>query len=96
MTQTSTTVEPDDIVFARSELPSDDKLKAIAQVKVRNTMDYITDLAMFAVVFWVFLFSNELLAIPFLLVAVFRQLQDELKRWVPNWIKKRWNKGKKE
>ncbi|XP_017781310.1 PREDICTED: titin [Nicrophorus vespilloides] len=89
MTQTSTSIEPAD--FHEKPLIREDELRTTARIKIRTTMDYTTDLAMFAVATWVFFFSNELYAIPILLVAGYRQLKDEAERWIPNWIKKRWN-----
>ena len=59
------------------------------QMKVRTTVDYITDLAMFVVACWLYLFKNELLAIPVLLIMVYRQLQSEIIKRLPKWVLKK-------
>ncbi|GJQ70967.1 hypothetical protein Trydic_g883 [Trypoxylus dichotomus] len=65
---------------------SDEQLKEYAEKKVRTTVDYVTDLAMFVVACWLYLFKNELLAIPVLLVMVYRQLQAEISKRIPKWL----------
>ncbi|KAB0796887.1 hypothetical protein PPYR_10948 [Photinus pyralis] len=59
-----------------------DDLTIRAELKVRSTMDYITDLAMFIVACWLYFFTNELFAIPVLLVMVYRQLKEEIMSWI--------------
>lgn len=68
--------------------------QVVDAAKVRTFMDYITDLAMFAVACWLYLFSNELLAVPVLLVMVYRQLKDELKKRLPEWMPKKYKDKK--
>ncbi|KAG5873324.1 hypothetical protein JTB14_005304 [Gonioctena quinquepunctata] len=63
-----------------------EELLAAAEVKVHRFVDYLTDLAMFAVACWLYLFDNELLAVPVLLVMVYRQLQVEISRRIPKWL----------
>ncbi|KAK9695442.1 hypothetical protein QE152_g32558 [Popillia japonica] len=65
---------------------TDEQLKKHAQNTVRTTVDYVTDLAMFVVACWLYLFNNELLAIPVLLVMVYRQLQAEVSKRIPKWL----------
>lgn len=62
------------------------ELSAKAEYKVRTTVDYLTDLAMFIVACWLYLFQNELLAIPVLLVMVYRQLKEEIRKKLPKWM----------
>lgn len=66
----------------------------VVAVKVRTFMDYTTDLAVLAAACWLYLFSNELLALPVLLVLVYRQLKDELKRRLPDWLPKKYKDKK--
>ncbi|KAJ8980937.1 hypothetical protein NQ317_000947 [Molorchus minor] len=101
MTQTSVGLESFDI-DSRSEnssptwrTPAQEELIAKAEVKVRSVVDYATDLAMFVVACWLYLFKNELMAIPFLLVMVYRQLQAEISKRIPTWITKRLKRKKK-
>ncbi|XP_050518691.1 titin-like isoform X2 [Diabrotica virgifera virgifera] len=58
-----------------------EELHAQAEVKVHYFVDYLTDLAMFSVACWFYLFSNELFAIPVLLVLAYRQLQVQFKQF---------------
>ncbi|XP_048521357.1 muscle M-line assembly protein unc-89-like isoform X2 [Dendroctonus ponderosae] len=72
------------------------ELRAQAEVKVRSAVDWLTDLAMFAVACWLYLFHNELLAIPVLLVMVYRQLKEEIEKRIPQWVLKKMQKKKTE
>ncbi|KAL1501725.1 hypothetical protein ABEB36_007001 [Hypothenemus hampei] len=67
-------------------------LSARAEVKVRTTVDWLTDLAVFAVACWLYVFGNELFAIPVLLIMVYRQLKEEVKKRIPNWMLKKLKK----
>lgn len=84
MTQTSTSVDP--FQSRRSMTPEQKELTAKAEVKVRSVLDYLTDLAMFAVACWLYCFSNELFAVPVLLVMVYRQLDEAVRKKLPKWM----------
>ncbi|KAJ3660837.1 hypothetical protein Zmor_005268 [Zophobas morio] len=97
MTQTSIGLELNYSSDSRTSTPNDkrqEELLAKAEFKVKSFVDYLTDLAMFAVACWLYLFSNELLAIPVLLVMVYRQLKNEIGKRIPKWIVRRFNKTK--
>lgn len=99
MTQTSEDPYIYDSDLSRASTPpfrtyEQEELIARAEIKVRSFVDYVTDLAMFAVACWLYFFSNELYAIPVLLIMVYRQLQEEISKRIPQWIKRRF-KGKK-
>lgn len=68
--------------------PEQEALQAEADINVRTTIEYLTDLAMFAVAFWLYLFKDARLAIPILIIMVYRQLKDEMKNLVPSWMLK--------
>lgn len=94
MTQTSIGLEMHP-AHSRVSTPTVSKHEEIvAAAKVRTLMDYTTDLAMLAVACYLYLFSNELLAVPVLLVLVYRQLKDELKRRLPEWLPKKYKDKK--
>ncbi|KAJ8952470.1 hypothetical protein NQ314_007548, partial [Rhamnusium bicolor] len=101
MTQTSVGLESfDSDSYSQTSTPYDriqkhEALIAKAEIKVRSAVDYITDLAMFVVACWLYLFKNELLAIPVLLVMVYRQLQIEIAKRIPKWILRRLKRKKK-
>lgn len=86
------------------------ELTAQAEIKVHHFFDYLTDLAMFSVACWFYFFSNELFAIPVLLVLVYRQLQEQIRhlqnkcrdmqdnmsRRIPKWLLRLTRRTKKE
>lgn len=91
MTQTSVGLDthPSD-----KETQSSKPEQVVVAAKVRTFMDYTTDLAVLAVACWLYLFSNELFALPVLLVLVYRQLKDELKKRLPEWLPKKYKDKK--
>ncbi|XP_050302347.1 uncharacterized protein LOC126740395 isoform X2 [Anthonomus grandis grandis] len=92
MTQTSDFLESLDLSIGTRHVYHSGE----TEVKVRSAIDWLMDSAMFAVACWLYLFENELLAIPVLLIMVYRQLQHEINKRIPNFIKKRWNTKPKE
>lgn len=90
MTQTSIGIEKfSSGSQTQSQLQSNsrqEELLAVAEVKVRGVVDYVTDLAMFVVACWLYLFNNELLAIPVLIIMVYRQLNAWIKTKIPKWM----------
>lgn len=48
----------------------------LSDSRFRNTLDFATDVAMFLVACWLYLFKNELYAIPILCIMAYRQLKD--------------------
>ncbi|CAG9824340.1 unnamed protein product [Phaedon cochleariae] len=101
MTQTSEGLMDSFINDSRTPSPTErsrkqEELIAQAGVKVHRFVDYTTDLAMFVVACWLYLFQNELMAIPVLLVMVYRQLQDEISKRIPKWILRRLRRKQKK
>lgn len=88
MTQTSEGLGSFDDSYPGSSSRSSkqEELIAKAEVKVHRFFDYLTDLVMFMVACWLYLFKDELLAVPVLLVLVYRQLQAEISKRIPNWL----------
>ncbi|XP_018330040.1 muscle M-line assembly protein unc-89 isoform X2 [Agrilus planipennis] len=72
--------------YPRVPTPEQQLMLVQAEVKARSTIDYMTDLAMFFVACWLYLFHNELLAIPVLLIMVYRQLKEEIVKRLPKWM----------
>lgn len=69
--------------------PEQEQMLVEAEINVRNTMDYITDVTMIIVAFWLYLFKDPLLAVPVLLITVYRQVKDNIKNMMPSWITKK-------
>jgi hypothetical protein len=63
-------------------LKPDEQLQ-LAKRKWRSVVGYLTDLAMFLVACWLYAFKDERLAIPVLVLMVYRQLQKAIKRRLP-------------
>ncbi|GLV42578.1 myomesin and myosin binding protein [Carabus blaptoides fortunei] len=73
---------------SRPFTPEQEALQAEVEIKVRTTMEYMTDVAMFIVACWLYLFKDARLAIPILIIMVYRQLKDEVKNRLPAWMTK--------
>ncbi|XP_028169475.1 muscle M-line assembly protein unc-89 [Ostrinia furnacalis] len=73
------------------------ELEQQAAVAVRSAVDYALDLCLLLLAFWVYFFKDERLAIPFLVLIIYRQLQETLlfdapalvARYTPSWLKKK-------
>ncbi|XP_015607104.1 titin [Cephus cinctus] len=62
-----------------------DELTARAEIKVRSTMSYVTDLSLLLAAVYVYIFKNEILAVPFIGLLLYRQIQEEIHRRLPSW-----------
>ncbi|CAG9781719.1 unnamed protein product [Diatraea saccharalis] len=73
------------------------QLEKQAKVTVRSAIDYTVDMCLLLLAFWVYFFKDERLAIPFLVLIIYRQVQETLlarfptwvQRYTPNWLKKK-------
>ncbi|KAH9642341.1 hypothetical protein HF086_004873, partial [Spodoptera exigua] len=73
------------------------ELEKKAKMNVRSAIDYTVDVCLLLLAFWVYFFKDERLAIPFLILIIYRQLQETLlmnipewyERHTPNWLKKK-------
>ncbi|KAM3969038.1 myomesin and myosin binding protein [Aphomia sociella] len=64
------------------------ELEEKAKVTVRSAIDYMVDVCLLLLAFWVYFFKDERLAIPFLILIIYRQLQETLLLNIPEWIKR--------
>lgn len=60
-----------------------------AEVSVKSSMSYATDVAMFLLACWVYLFKDAKLAIPIIALMVYRQIQIAFKDKLSNWTKRK-------
>lgn len=51
-------------------------------IKVKSTMSYTTDLVLFVVACWVYLFKDARLALPIVLLLVYRHIKEHLPKWM--------------
>ena len=73
-------------VSSRTVTPSE--MQEEIETKVKTTMSYATDLSILIFATYVYFFKHALLALPILLLLLYRQLQDK----IPDWMKKGSNK----
>lgn len=64
------------------------ELTADAEKKVRSTMSYVTDLTLLTAAAYVYFLKSEILAIPFIGLLLYRQIQEEIHRRLPKWWKR--------
>ncbi|XP_052746764.1 titin homolog [Bicyclus anynana] len=70
-------------------IPIDYKeLEERAKVNVRTAIDYTVDVCLLLLAFWVYFFKDERLAIPFLILIIYRQLQETIFQNLPDWIRR--------
>lgn len=72
------------------------ELEKKAKMNIRSIIDYTVDLCLLLLAFWVYFFKDEKLAIPFLILIIYRQLQETLtfipewfRQHTPGWLKKK-------
>ncbi|XP_032526617.2 titin [Danaus plexippus] len=63
------------------------KLEERAKITVRSAIDYTVDVCLLLLAFWLYIFKDERLAIPILILIIYRQLQETIFRNIPEWIK---------
>lgn len=63
------------------------ELEEKAKVNVRSAIDYMVDVCLLMLAFWVYFFKDERLAIPFLTLIIYRQLQETLLFNIPEWVR---------
>jgi hypothetical protein len=76
--------------------PASTKLDEQLQVnhrKWRSACSYLADVAMFLVACWLYAFKDERLAVPLLVLMVYRQLHEAVKRRLPNLPRLPWKRG---
>jgi hypothetical protein len=76
--------------------PASTKLDEHLQVnhrKWRSAFSYLADIAMFLVACWLYAFKDERLAVPLLVLMVYRQLHEAIKRRLPNLPQLPWKRS---
>lgn len=70
-------------ISSRTVTPSE--LQEIVDVQVKSTMTYATDVSILVFATYIYLFKSALLALPILILLIYRQIADKL----PNWMKRK-------
>lgn len=69
-----------------------EQLALEAKKTVRSTVSYITDLALLMAAMYVYFFKKETLAVPFIVLLLYRRVQEEVHGWIP---RRWWRSAKK-
>lgn len=64
-------------------------LQKVAETNVRSTIRYTTDLVMFLLACWLYLFRDPRLAIPILVLMVYRRIRNALAQKLQKWTKRK-------
>ncbi|XP_018360305.1 PREDICTED: interaptin [Trachymyrmex cornetzi] len=68
------------------------KLALEAKRTIRSTVSYITDLTLLIAAMYIYFFKKETLAIPFIVLLLYRKVQEEIHGWMPH----RWRRSTKK
>lgn len=71
----------------RARTPEQEIFEEETEVKVKSTITYLTDLSMFLVACWLYIFKDARLALPVLALMVYRQIGEAFKDKIPKWMK---------
>ncbi|XP_044588397.1 uncharacterized protein LOC123267683 isoform X2 [Cotesia glomerata] len=64
-----------------------ERLMAEAHINVRSSVSYVIDLIILMAAIYLYLFKNELFAIPFIFLLIYRQVEEDIRGWIPKWWK---------
>ncbi|XP_034481374.1 muscle M-line assembly protein unc-89 [Drosophila innubila] len=64
-----------------------------AHEKVRSALSYSTDLVLFLVACYVYLFKDARLVLPILALMIYRQLGEALQGYMPSWLRRKGGDG---
>lgn len=71
----------------RAKTPEQEIFEEETEIKVKSTITYLTDLSMFLVACWLYIFKDARLALPILVLMVYRQIGEAVKDKIPKWMK---------
>ncbi|XP_036337123.1 protein piccolo [Rhagoletis pomonella] len=78
-------------MVANNEPKSAEQLEEEAHEKVRSALSYSTDLILFVVACYVYLFKDAWLVLPILSLMIYRQIGDFINDCIPKWMKRKKN-----
>ncbi|KAL0100115.1 hypothetical protein PUN28_019518 [Cardiocondyla obscurior] len=88
--ETETTKE--NVRKSSSDRTNGKQLDLEAKKTVRSTVSYITDLALLIAAMYIYFFKKETLAVPFIVLLLYRKVQEEIHGWIP----RRWRRSTKK
>lgn len=77
----------------RTSNQTNEKLLVLeAKRTIRSTVSYITDLTLLIAAMYIYFFKRETLAVPFIVLLLYRRIQEEIHGWIP----RRWKRSTKK
>ncbi|XP_058459295.1 titin [Malaya genurostris] len=73
---------------ARSRSQSRTREPTPQEASVKSALGYLTDVALFVLACWLYLFKNPKLAIPVIVLIMYRHISDALRDRIPPWIRR--------
>lgn len=70
----------------------EEQLAQEAKKTVRTTVSYVTDVTLLMAAMYVYFFKKETLAVPFIVLLLYRRIQEEIHGWIP----RRWKRSTKK
>lgn len=77
--------------LAVAEIKTTEQICEEAHENVRSAFSYTTDLVLFVVACYVYLFKDARLVLPILALMIYRQLGEVISAYIPNWMKRKKN-----
>uniref|UniRef100_A0A182WJ22 Titin n=1 Tax=Anopheles minimus TaxID=112268 RepID=A0A182WJ22_9DIPT len=62
--------------------------RVLEQEELKPTISYLTDVALFVIACWLYLFKNPKLAIPVILLIMYRHIREAVKDKIPAWMRR--------
>lgn len=73
--------------LSRAVTPSE--LKEEIEIKAKSNISYVTDISLLVFATWLYFFKHALLALPILLLLLYRQLGEAIQNQIPDWVKRK-------
>ncbi|XP_052898238.1 uncharacterized protein LOC128305009 [Anopheles moucheti] len=77
------------LVAAPEPIEPEPKIAVVLeQEDIKPTVSYLTDVALFVIACWLYLFKNPKLAIPVILLIMYRHIREAIKDKIPAWMRR--------
>uniref|UniRef100_A0A182PH85 Titin n=1 Tax=Anopheles epiroticus TaxID=199890 RepID=A0A182PH85_9DIPT len=82
--------KPKPTLIASEAIEPEPKSPAVPeQDELKPTISYLTDVALFVIACWLYLFKNPKLAIPVILLIMYRHIREAVKDKIPAWMRRK-------
>ncbi|XP_058830119.1 titin [Topomyia yanbarensis] len=86
--QTTSRTPPTPEPEPRSRSQSRTREPTPQEASVKSALGYLTDVALFVLACWLYLFKNPKLAIPVIVLIMYRHISDALRERIPPWVRR--------